>query len=186
MKGKFKRQHQILRHLWKSFLFFQSFRARRWVHAELAQTLLTWVGPYLHGDGISASGTSLLQTTNRIYSRNPPKSRPLASNHVPKMGKSFKHVSFQKMGLPILSASSCLFQGTFAVHRAAHSSRLAKDFSTELGFTWWSFPSPQSTVVCLHVLLLCSWAEQRWSRQPKERLTDCWGISLSPCCVNRD
>lgn len=44
MKGKFKRQHQILRHLWKSFLFFQSFRARQWVHAELAQCLLTRVG----------------------------------------------------------------------------------------------------------------------------------------------
>ena len=49
MKGKFKRQHQILRHLWKSFLFFQSFRARRWVHAELAHSLLTRVGQLVAG-----------------------------------------------------------------------------------------------------------------------------------------
>ena len=129
--------------------------------------------PARGGDGTSASSTSLLQMTNRIYRRNPPKSRPLASNHMPKMGKSFKHVSFQKMGLPFLSVSSCLFQGTFAAHRAGHSSRLAKDFGTELVFTRWSFPGPQSTVVCLHVLLLWSWAEQRWWCQPKERLSDC-------------
>lgn len=44
MKGKFKHQHQVLRHLWKSFLFCQSFRARQWVHAELAQSLLTAAG----------------------------------------------------------------------------------------------------------------------------------------------
>jgi len=84
---------------------------------------------------MSASGASLLWTTSRIYSRNPSKSRLLASNHMPKLGKSFTQISFQKMGLPFLSASSRLFRGTFPAHRAAHSSRSAKDFGTELVFT---------------------------------------------------
>lgn len=49
---------------------------------------LTYMSRPVHGgDGMSASGASLLWMTSRIYSRNPPKSRLLASNHMPKMGK---------------------------------------------------------------------------------------------------
>lgn len=78
-----------------------------------ACSVLTYTSrPARGGDGTSARDTSLLWTTSRIYSRNPPKRRLLASNHTPKMRKSFKHMSAsRRWGCPSSQHHPACFGG---------------------------------------------------------------------------
>lgn len=129
MKGKFKRQHQIHRHLWKGFLFFQSLRARRLVHAEHAESLLARAGRLV-------AGMTCLQAESRL----------LASNHIPKLDKSFKHINFQKMDLPFLAA--CIKRHIQC--RGLLSRRLGYISSFS-----YDGPSPGCRVVCCACLCCC-------------------------------
>lgn len=188
MKGKFKCQHQILRHLWKSFLFFQSFRARRWVHAELAQSLLTRVGQ------LAVRTACLLmvprccrQPAEFTAETHPKKAFFLLQITWQKWARASNTPSSRRWGCPASQHHSACSRGNLQYRGLLTHYAQQKTPVRSVVFTCWPFPSPQSTMVSLHVLLpVWSWAAQRWWCQPKERLSDCWGISLSPSCVNRD
>lgn len=141
------------------------------------------------GDSVSANGASLLLTTSRIYSRNPPQRRLFLLLQITwqKWARASNMSSSRRWGCPDSQHHSACFRGHLQCTGLVTRDDQQKTLVWIFVFTCWPFSSPQSTVVCLHVLLpVWSWAEQRWWCQPEERLSDCRGISLSPSCVNRD
>lgn len=160
MKGKFKRQHQVLRHLWKSFLFCQSFRARRWVHAQLAQSLLTRAGQLAGGTAYMPAAPHCCRQPAEFTAETHPKTGFLLQIACRNWARASTTSASRRWGCPS-SQYHPAWWDTYLTH--SHSSCSAENLESHYSLGW---KRPLSFLHCAGRNLIMAYQIRFWSFKP--------------------